>query len=450
MRSELGGVRLSARDVIETLRAGHPHAVEETYLQLIDTALGAHSYVYVDDFDLGAIPTRMPNAYPRPFFLQAVLAATAETARERGRHVLFAQSSSLYEQFEARGSVVSIPPFEARDYAAVVEALVGSAQASDIDFAHVFRSASRLNAIQLTQACALLRNGDALTTDAFIATIDERLLHSNVSLAEVAPVVFSDLAGAEELLQSLETNVVFPLENGALVRELGIRPRRGVLLHGPPGTGKTSIGRALAHRMRGKFFMVDGTVITEPASAFFSRLRAIFERAKENSPAVIFIDDADVLFQTDHVFGLNRYLLTMLDGLESETTAKVCVILTAMNVEHLPAALIRSGRIELWLETRLPDARARSAILHRHLAARADLFALEDVENALGLADGFTGADLKRLVSDATILYAYGVSRRGTAAVETNYLEPAARVIRKNKDVCAQFAPTRRSGTPAS
>jgi len=73
------------------------------------------------------------------------------------------------------------------------------------------------------------------------------------------------------------------------------------LPHGFPGAGKTSIGRALAHRMKGKFFMIDGTFITEPPGAFFNRVKAVFEAARANSPSVIFIDDADVLFKTDHV-----------------------------------------------------------------------------------------------------------------------------------------------------
>jgi transitional endoplasmic reticulum ATPase len=138
-----------------------------------------------------------------------------------------------------------------------------------------------------------------------------------------------------------------------------------VLLYGPPGTGKTTVGRALAHRLRGKFFLVDGTFIAGSRD-FYERIHQVFESAKENSPAVIFIDDADAIFEDGEERGLYRYLLTMIDGLESEGRSRVCVMMTAMNLSHLPPALVRSGRVELWLEMKLPDSEARRRLLEIH------------------------------------------------------------------------------------
>jgi SpoVK/Ycf46/Vps4 family AAA+-type ATPase len=140
-----------------------------------------------------------------------------------------------------------------------------------------------------------------------------------------------------------------------------------VLLASPPGTGKTTIGRALAARLKGEFFLIDGTVI-EGTYDFYDRVRSVFEAAKRNPPAVVFIDDCDLLFEHSGGRGFYRYLLTMLDGLESASAERVFVIVTAMDVNSLPPALLRSGRIELWRETRLPDTAARSAILHERLS----------------------------------------------------------------------------------
>ena len=227
-----------------------------------------------------------------------------------------------------------------------------------------------------------------------------------MNLGEVQQISLSDLKGVDDVVQSLETNVILPLEQIELADQLGLKPKRGVLLAGPPGTGKTTVGRALAHRLKSKFFMIDGTYISG-TNNFYHRVASVFEEAKHNAPAIIFVDDGDVIFENGEEQGLYRYLLTMLDGLESESSAEVCVMMTAMDVGNLPPALIRSGRIELWLELRLPDAAARAEILSQMLLRLTD--AIGDVEVA-PLADAsndFTGADLKRLVEDGKNLFAY-------------------------------------------
>src|SRR6185436_6754904 len=120
-------------------------------------------------------------------------------------------------------------------------------------------------------------------------------------------------------------------ENDELASALGLKPKRGVLLAGPPGTGKTTIGRALAHRLKSKFFLIDGTSISGTPD-FYRRIHHVFQTAKENAPGIIFIDDSDVIFEGGQETGLYRYLLTMLDGLESASAGRICLMMTAMDV----------------------------------------------------------------------------------------------------------------------
>src|SRR5262249_53337471 len=154
---------------------------------------------------------------------------------------------------------------------------------------------------------------------------------------------------------------------------------------------------------------------------------------KDNSPAVIFIDDADAIFEDGEERGLYRYLLTMLDGLESEGTARVCVMMTAMNLGHLPPALVRSGRVELWLEMKLPDSAARTKILETYAASLPP--ELKDFDRAAitGLTDGFTGADVKRLVADSKGLYAFDRARNLAVRPANEYFAEAAESVRENK-----------------
>jgi ATP-dependent 26S proteasome regulatory subunit len=236
----------------------------------------------------------------------------------------------------------------------------------------------------------------------------------------------------DEVIRSLETYIALPLENDQLANELSLRPKRGVLLYGPPGTGKTTVGRALAHRLKGKFFLIDGAFIAGTGD-FYARVHQVFEAAKENAPAVIFIDDADAIFEGGQEHGLYRYLLTMLDGLESESSGKVCVMMTAMDVGNLPLALVRSGRVELWLEMKLPDANARRTILEQHLEKTAGLFASSGHEAVVAATEGFTGADLKRVVEDAKGLLAFDRAI-GTRELDSNtYLLRAVEAVAVNK-----------------
>jgi SpoVK/Ycf46/Vps4 family AAA+-type ATPase len=188
----------------------------------------------------------------------------------------------------------------------------------------------------------------------------------------------------------------------------------------------------LAHRLKSKFFLIDGTLIAGTGE-FYQGVQKVFEDAKKNRPSIIFIDDTDVIFESGHGVGLYRYLLTMLDGLESATAGEVCVMMTVMDVTQMPKALIRSGRIELWLETRLPEEAARRDILTGFLQGLPAPFDEVDIPVIASMTEGFTGADLKRLSEDGKTLYAYDKLRAGVRPDITNYFLTAIEGVRSNK-----------------
>jgi len=177
---------------------------------------------------------------------------------------------------------------------------------------------------------------------------------------------------------------------------------------------------------------VDGTFIAGTDS-FYGRINQVFEAAKDNAPSVIFIDDADAIFEDGEERGLYRYLLTMIDGLESESAGRVCVMMTAMNVAHLPPALVRSGRVELWLEMKLPNPEARAEILTTLVANLPDELRGLDASQIVAATEGFTGADLKAMVEDGKAIYCYDKAQGIQPQPTTEYFLRAVTTVKENK-----------------
>jgi predicted AAA+ superfamily ATPase len=420
--------------------------MEESFLRMIELALEQHDLILVDDLHL-VTHVLDRHWYPRAYLLDAALTALLAEAAFLRKTLVFAVEDEAPFPVERRATVWEIEDFTPDDYAAIVGAYAPSAKP---DCARVHRFAPMLNAHQLRGAAAWLERNPETPVDGFIDYLKEHNLASNVDTSQVAPVDWKDLKGVDDVIRALEAKIALPLENDALAAELKLKPKRGVLLAGPPGTGKTTIGRALAHRLKSKFFLVDGTMV-DSSDDFYERLGKVFEAARRNAPSVVFIDDSDVIFEGSGGSGLYRYLLTILDGLESASNEQVCVMMTAMDPGRLPPAMLRSGRVELWLETRLPDAAARQQILAERLARLPVPLCGADIPRVAAAARGLTGADLKAVVEDAKLLFAHDVST-GTPrrAVEEYFLEAIREVQLNHRNYSkrrpAAFAPPARIG----
>ncbi len=438
LHGETGGAFLGMKDLTAALRPRDPVALEETFEQLVLGALEAEDTVIVDDLTpLTALSAH--SFYPRHGLLNAPLTTLTSFAAEAGKKLVFAVSGDPPRPVKERCHFARLREFDAADYEALCRHYFGAGRADRLDYRRIYRFARELTAHQLKAACQWHGDRDDLDTERFIDYLRSNRLFSNVDLGEVQSVSLRDLHGVDDVIRSLEANIVVPLENDELAAELGLKPKRGVLLAGPPGTGKTTIGRALAHRLRGKFFLLDGTFISGSCN-FFERVHDLFEKAKQSAPSILFIDDSDMLFESRDIqtAGLYRYLLTLLDGLESESAGRVCVMMTVMDVATLPPALVRSGRVELWLQMRMPDEAARAVILRNHLAGLPPTVGAVDEALLARETDSFTGADLKRLVEDGKALLGYDRARGVPPRPATEYFCEAVQTVRANKEAYAQ------------
>jgi transitional endoplasmic reticulum ATPase len=403
LQKETGGLLLGMREFIHALDVQEPYAIEEAWVRLMEASVAQSDLVIVDDLHLIVNVVESFN-YPRANLFNAAITAVLENAGAEQKFV-FAVEDDIPAPLKRRAQHCTIAEFTSDDYHPICSAYMGTV-AETLDYERIYRFASGLSAHQLKTACLCLRSTQGLDTDGFIEHLVSQNLTSNVEIAEVALVDWNDLKGVGDVIRALETKIAFPLEDHRFAAEFQLKPKRGVLLAGPPGTGKTTIGRALAHRLKSKFFLIDGTFIAG-TNNFYCEIEKVFQAAKRNAPSIIFIDDADVILEGDAKTGIYRYLLTMLDGLESASAERICVMMTAMEVSSLPAALVRSGRIELWLETRLPDEAARREILAERINGLPSPLCSLDAAMVAGASRGLTGADLKAAVEDAKLLYAY-------------------------------------------
>ncbi len=233
-------------------------------------------------------------------------------------------------------------------------------------------------------------------------------------------ITFRDVAGADEAVQELHEIKEF-LENPKKFQSLGARIPKGVLLYGPPGTGKTLLARAVAGEAGVPFFSISGSDFVEMfVGVGASRVRDLFEQAKQNSPCIIFMDEIDAVGRhrgagmggghDEREQTLNQLLVEM-DGFEMKDN--IILIAATNRPDILDPALLRPGRFDRQIVVDRPDRRGRRKILEVHTRGKP-LAKQIDLDTLAGQTPGFTGADLANLINEAALLTARSGKREIT------------------------------------
>jgi len=245
-------------------------------------------------------------------------------------------------------------------------------------------------------------------------------------LVEVPRVSWTDIGGLEDIKMKLRESIEMPLKDPEAFRRMGIRPPRGILLSGPPGSGKTLLAKAVATESEANFISIKGPeVMSKWVGESEKAVRVIFKKAKQVAPCIVFLDELDAIAHrrgADGDSGVSErvvnQLLTSMDGLES--LEDVVVIGATNRPDMIDPALLRTGRFDRILLVPSPDKVARLEVLKVH--TRDMPLEGVDLEELAVELDGYTGADIEGLCREAAMI-ALRENRKAKKVTMTHFQE---------------------------
>ncbi|KAI9461686.1 P-loop containing nucleoside triphosphate hydrolase protein [Lactarius psammicola] len=240
---------------------------------------------------------------------------------------------------------------------------------------------------------------------------DQDPMVSVMKLDKAPTETYADIGGLENQIQEIKESVELPLTHPELYEEMGIRPPKGVILYGVPGTGKTLLAKAVANQTSATFLRVVGSELIQKYLGDGPKLvRELFRVAEEHAPSIVFIDEIDAIGtkRYDSTSGgereIQRTMLELLNQLDGfDTRGDVKVIMATNKIETLDPALIRPGRIDRKIEFPLPDVKTKRHIFRLH-TSRMSLADDVELEEYVMAKDDLSGADIKAICTEAGLM----------------------------------------------
>jgi len=260
----------------------------------------------------------------------------------------------------------------------------------------------------------LLKQGTRVSLDMTTLTIMRHLprevdpLVYKMSHEDPGNVTYASVGGLGEQVRQLREVVELPLINPELFKRVGITPPKGCLLYGPPGTGKTLLARAVATQLDCNFLKVVSSAIVDKYIGESARMiREMFNYARDHQPCIIFMDEIDAIGARRFSEGtsadreIQRTLMELLNQMDGfDALGRVKIIMATNRPDTLDPALLRPGRLDRKIEISLPNEQGRLEVLKIH-ASKITKHGEIDYEAVVKLSDGFSGADLRNVCTEA-------------------------------------------------
>ncbi|KAI4291976.1 26S proteasome regulatory subunit T2 [Pancytospora philotis] len=260
---------------------------------------------------------------------------------------------------------------------------------------------------QLEPGCTvLLNNKDHTVVGVLEGNVDP--LVSVMKLEKAPTETYADIGGLESQIQEIKESVELPLTNPELFQEMGIKPPKGVILYGVPGTGKTLLAKAVANSTSATFLRIVGSELIQKYLGDGPKLvREMFKVAEAHAPSIIFIDEIDAIgrkrYDTDSEGAkeIQRTMLELLNQLDGfETREDIKVIMATNKIDTLDSALIRPGRIDRKIEFGMPDAATKRRIFGIH-TSKMTLDSSVNIEELITSKEDLNGSDIKAICTEA-------------------------------------------------
>ena len=263
-----------------------------------------------------------------------------------------------------------------------------------------------------------------------------------MQIGEKPEVTYQDVGGLDIQKQEIREAVELPLTNHELYAQIGIDPPRGVLLYGPPGTGKTMLAKAVANNTTAAFIRVVGSEFVQKYIGEGPRMvRDVFRLAKENAPAIVFIDEIDAIAtkrfdaQTGADREVQRILLELLNQMDGfDQSVNVKVIMATNRADTLDAALMRPGRLDRKIEFPMPDRRQKRLIFQT-VTNKMNLSEEVDLEDYINRPEKISAADISAICQEAGLL----AVRRNRYVILPKDFERAYKNVVKKSDTEFEF-----------